>query len=203
MPHDADAVLFDLGGVVVDIDFNRAFARWAEHAGCDQALVAKRFSHDLAYRRHERGEIDAAEYFASLRSSLGIDISQAQLLDGWNAIFVGEMPGISSLLASLAPRIPLYAFSNSNRVHELYWSRRFADVLGHFKEVYVSSTIGKRKPSVEAFDHVVKAIGVPAERVVFFDDLIENIEGARASRLRAVHVTTSADVAAALATLLA
>ena len=104
---------------------------------------------------------------------------------------------------AFARRIPLYAFSNSNRTHELYWSKRFADVLGHFRQVYVSSTIRMRKPSVEAFDHVVKAIGVPAERIVFFDDVLENIAGARASRLQAVHVTTSADVANALTALLA
>jgi putative hydrolase of the HAD superfamily len=48
---------------------------------------------------------------------------------------------------------------------------------------------------------VVKAIGVPAARIVFFDDLAENIEGARARGLTAVHVTSSDDVARALAAL--
>jgi hypothetical protein len=38
-----DALLFDLGGVVIDIDFSRAFARWAQHASCDEALVRERF----------------------------------------------------------------------------------------------------------------------------------------------------------------
>ena len=56
----------------------------------------------------------------------------------------------------------------------------YAGVLGHFREIFLSSSIGLRKPDAEAYDHVVKAIGVPAERIVFFDDLAENIEGARA-----------------------
>jgi hypothetical protein len=89
----ADALLFDLGRVVIDIDFNRAFSRWAGHARCDQKLIRDRFRHDIAYKRHERGEIDSQEFFANLRASLGIDISDAQLLDGWNSILVGEMPG--------------------------------------------------------------------------------------------------------------
>jgi glucose-1-phosphatase len=42
---------------------------------------------------------------------------------------------------------------------------------------------------------------VPAERIVFFDDLAENIDGARASGLKAVHVKSSEDVARALAAL--
>jgi HAD superfamily hydrolase (TIGR01509 family) len=44
----------------------------------------------------------------------------------------------------------------------------------------VSSTIGLRKPVAEAYDYVVRAIGVSADRIVFFDDTLENIEGARA-----------------------
>jgi glucose-1-phosphatase len=198
----ADALLFDLGRVVIDIDFNRAFSRWAEHARCDQKLIRERFRHDdTAYKRHERGEIDSEEFFANLRASLGIDISDAQLLDGWNAILVGEMPGVSELLTKAAASFPLYAFTNSNREHEQYWSKQFSCLLSNFKEVYVSSTIGLRKPEAEAYDYVVRAIGVSADRIVFFDDSLENIEGARARGLQAVHVKSGADLADALAVL--
>jgi HAD superfamily hydrolase (TIGR01509 family) len=203
MPSNtADALLFDLGRVVIDIDFNQAFSRWAGHAHCDQKLIGERFRHDAAYKRHERGEIDSKEYFANLRASLGLDISDAQLLDGWNSIHVGEMPGVSELLAKAAESFPLYAFTNSNREHELYWSKQFSGILTNFKEIYVSSTIGLRKPEAEAYDHVVRAIGVSADRIVFFDDVLENIEGARARGLQAVHVKASADVANALAVLI-
>jgi len=74
-------------------------------------------------------------------------------------------------------------------------------VLGHFREMFLSSSIGLRKPDAQAYDHVVNAIGVPAERIVFFDDLAENIEGARERGLIAVHVTSPDDVANALAAL--
>jgi FMN phosphatase YigB (HAD superfamily) len=193
-----DALLFDLGNVVIDVDFDRAFARWARYSSGDQAAISRRFSHDDAYERHERGQIDAGAYFSSLRGSLGLDLSDSEFLDGWNAIFVGEMPGISDLLARLAPAIPLYAFTNSNRAHELYWSRRFAGILDRFRAIYVSSSIGLRKPDVEAFNFVVDAIGLPAERIVFFDDVVENIHGARAAGLQAIHVTTSAALAEAI-----
>ncbi len=202
MAQSVDALLFDLGRVVIDIDFDRAFSRWATHAGCDPAVIKARFTHDSAYRRHERGEIGSEEYFASLRSCLGISISEAQLLDGWNAIFIGEMAGMAPLLASLARQMPLYAFTNSNRAHELYWSKQFSGILSHFRQVYVSSSIGMRKPTLEAFAHVVKAVGASPERIVFFDDLRENVEGALAARLQAFQVSTSADVANALATIL-
>jgi HAD superfamily hydrolase (TIGR01509 family) len=200
-PISADALLFDLGNVVFEVDFDRAFARWAQYASCDAAILRERFSHDLAYRRHEIGAIGHEEYFESLRASLQIDIPDAQFLEGWNAILLDEVPGISAALAQATARRPVYAFSNSNPAHEACWPDRYAGPLAHFRKVFVSSTIGLRKPDAAAFHFVVGEIGVPAERIVFFDDSLGNVEGARACGLQAVHVTSHADVARALAVL--
>jgi FMN phosphatase YigB (HAD superfamily) len=200
-PASADALLFDLGHVVLDIDFGKALACWAAHAGCAPADIAARFVREESYRQHEVGKIGDADYFESLRASLGIGISDAQFLEGWNAIFTGETPGIAALLARAAKHLPLYAFSNTNAAHVAHFSQSYADVLGHFRKIFLSSSIGLRKPDAGAYDHVVKAVGVPAHRIVFFDDLAENIEGARARGLMAVHVTSPDDVADALAAL--
>lgn len=200
-PGSADVLLFDLGRVVLDIDFNKALTCWAGHAGCAPAEIAARFVREESYRHHEVGKIDDAAYFESLRQSLGIRLSDGQLLEGWNAIFVGEMPGIAALLARAAKRLPLYAFSNTNNAHVEYFPVAYADVLGHFREMFLSSAIGLRKPDTDAYDHVVKAIGVPASRIVFFDDLADNIDGARARGLIGVHVRSTDDVAKALADL--
>jgi HAD superfamily hydrolase (TIGR01509 family) len=200
-PGAADALLFDLGRVVLDIDFDRALAHWAQCGGCEPADLVERFQRGEVYMRHERGEIDDAAFFADVRRSLRIDISDQQILEGWNAIIVGEMAGIAPLLARAARRLPLFVFSNTNRAHETHFSRHFAQVLGHFREIYLSSSIGHRKPEPDAFDHVVKAMGVPAHRIVFFDDLADNIEGARARGLIGVHVRSTRDVADALVAL--
>ena len=200
-PTSADALLFDLGRVVLDIDFGKALACWAGHAGCTPAELVARFVREESYRHHEVGKIDDAAYFESLRQSLGIKLSDAQMLEGWNSIFTGAMPGIGPLLARASKRLPLYAFSNTNPPHVEHFSKTYAEVLGHFREMFLSSTIGLRKPDAAAYDHVVKAIGVPAQRIVFFDDSAENIAGARARGLIGVHVTSTHDVARTLAEL--
>jgi glucose-1-phosphatase len=200
-PGSADVLLFDLGRVVLDVDFARVMQVWASHAGCESADLAARFTPNDSFKHHEIGKIDDAAFFESLRHSLGISISDAQFLEGWNAIFAGEMPGIAPMLARAAARMPLYAFSNTNPPHVAHFTKAYADVLAHFREIYLSSSIGLRKPDLEAYQHVVNAIGVPAPRIVFFDDSADNIAGARAYGLTAVHVRSSEDVAGALAAL--
>jgi HAD superfamily hydrolase (TIGR01509 family) len=199
----AEALLFDLGGVVIDIDFNRVIARLAFHAGVDPTDLKGRFVPDMPYRQHEIGKLSDEAYFVSLRQMLGIDISDAQFLDGWNAIFIGEMPGIAVVLEQVAAKMPLFAFSNTNKPHVQHWSKHYEAVCRHFTEIFLSSTIGLRKPDAAAFDYVVAAIGMPAERIVFFDDVLENVEGAKACGLRGVHVATRSTVAETLAPLLA
>jgi putative hydrolase of the HAD superfamily len=194
-----DALLFDLGGVVVKIDFDRMFARWADHAGEELDTIRARFSFDTFYARHERGEVEASEYFASLRSSLRINLTDAEFTDGWTAIYVGEIPGVPQLLRSLKDRIPLYAFTNSNPTHVGVWANLYAETLKNFRRVFVSSDMGVRKPEPEAFARIATAIGVPLSRILFFDDTRENVEGAMAIGMQAVHVSSVHDIADAIA----
>jgi putative hydrolase of the HAD superfamily len=198
VPGCADALLFDLGRVVIDIDFDRVLAVWAAQAGCAAADLAPRLVLDEVYYRHERGEIDDAAFFESLRTRLGIGLTDPQLLAGWHAIFVGEMPGIAAQLARAAKHLPLYALSNTNSPDVAHFSRAYAEVLRHFRSVFVSSEIGCRKPDPAAYDHVVATIGIATPRIVFFDDLAENSAAARAHGLLGVQVMSSDDVAKAL-----
>src|SRR5204862_1866509 len=116
------------------------------------------------------GTLGIEEYLKSLRGPLRIDLTHAQLLEGWNAIFIGEVPGIAELLARAAQRLPLYAFTNTNPTHAAYWSAKFPDAVKHFRKIFISSSIGLRKPDPAAFAFVVKAIGALTSRIVFFDD---------------------------------
>lgn len=197
-PFSADALLFDLGRVVLDIDFTRVLQVWSDHARCTPDDIVNRFARGDVYMRHERGEISDDVFFAHLRDALGIDLTPEQFRQGWNAIFVGEMPGIADLLARASKRWPLYAFSNTNPAHVAHFSERHADLLGRFRSVFLSSSIGLRKPDAKSYEHVIAEIGMPADRIVFFDDLQENIEAARACGLQTVHVTSPTSVAEAL-----
>jgi len=203
-PNDAAAIralLFDLGGVVIGFDFKRAFRVWAAAAGCDPTELERGFSFDEAYEQHERGEIDAAGYFSVLRRSLGLSISDEQLVAGWNDIYLGVIAGMSALLSAANRHLPLYGFTNSNPTHRDAWSKRFANELSVFRSIFVSSDLGRRKPDPEAFSVVAARTGFQVSEFLFFDDAPENVEGARVAGMRAVLVKSTADVRGALSQL--
>jgi putative hydrolase of the HAD superfamily len=127
-----------------------------------------------------------------------VDLSDDELLEGWNNIYIGVVPGIGPLLEAAGANFPLYAFTNSNPTHQAMWSKRFAEDLEVFRAMFVSSDIGQRKPERAAFETITEMIGVPASRILFFDDLAENVAGAFDAGLQAVHVSTTSSVSSAL-----
>ena len=189
-----EAWLFDLGNVVMGIDFGRALAYWAKAAERDARELQQRFVFDEAYERHERGEIDAQQYFASLRPRLDVDLTDEQFATGWNAIYTGLIAEVASLLPALAKSRPLYAFTNTNVTHHKAWAKLYASTLEHFEHIFLSCAMGLRKPEAAAFAAIAKETGVPLERILFFDDTQENVVAARATGLPAVWVQSPQDV---------
>ena len=98
----------------------------------------------------------------------------------------------------MSGNIPCYLFSNSNPTHQMEWLQAYPEVIRACEQVYVSSDIGLRKPEAEAFAAVIAAMNVDPEATLFFDDTLENVEGARACGMHAVHIASPQDVERAL-----
>jgi FMN phosphatase YigB (HAD superfamily) len=199
----AQALVFDFGNVLVDIDFGRAFAAWALAAGVPAEAIAARFCVDEPYCAHERGEIDSRAYFGSLRRSLGISLTDGELLSGWDAILGEPIGGIQAVVSQLAAEWPLYVFSNTNPTHAARIASRYGPLLRHFRHFFTSCELGARKPETQAFARLAKRIGTAPERLAFFDDLEENVAGARKAGLQAFRVVSPAEVRAISEDLLA
>jgi glucose-1-phosphatase len=193
-PETPRALLFDLGGVVVDIDFDRALQAWAPHSSLSLAQLRERFKHDLQYERHERGEIGADEYFDHLASTLQLTASRDDIARGWNAIFVGEIVQARKIVETMRQVVPCYAFTNTNASHMAAWSRLFPDVVGAFDRIFASHELGLRKPEAAAFARIGELTGVPARSMVFFDDLPENVAAGSDFGLMAFLVRSPMDI---------
>jgi len=196
--RSVDAWLLDLGNVVIGIDFELAQADWAIAAGRDVDDLRQRFTFDDACERHERGQIEGPEYFAALRSMLEVDLSDDQLAAGWNEIWTGPIQQVVDLLPAMARSRPLFAFTNTNVTHHTAWSSLYARILQPFERIFLSCSMGLRKPEAEAFAAIANDIGVPLERILFSDDTEQNVTGARAVGMPAVWVRSPTDVVEAV-----
>ena len=149
------------------------------------------FGSDTAYKRHERGEIDSEEFFDDFQHPSGLFRTHNYL--------TGGTPSLSERCPASLNRWPRRREASAVRLYQFQPRTRAVLV----KSVFRHSRQFQRglrvvddwveKARAEAYDYVVRAIGVSADRIVFFDDTLENIEGARARGLQAVHVKSGAD----------
>ncbi len=190
------ALLFDLGGVLINIDFARALRAWSAFSPLSVAQLKAAFQQDDAYERIETGRITTARYFEHLRACLKLDATDEQIADAWNALLLDEITVTVDAIrrAREQLKLPCYIFSNTSPTHHALWRVRHARMLEAFERVFVSSEIGLRKPHREAFDFVAREIGVPPQAILFFDDLADNVAGAAAAGFSTVHVRGPADV---------
>lgn len=196
-------VLLDLGNVVVGVDFRRVFSAWAQAAQVDEQVFHDNWALDDAYKAHETGQLSFEPYSQHLAGMFGVTMSADQWMQGWNQIWTRPFGDVVRLLPDIAARYRLFAFSNTNPEHEAHFKVRYADALAEFREVFTSSTLGARKPDVQAYQLVCERMGADPSEVFFLDDTLENIEGATAAGLNAWHCRGEPEVVGRLQSLLA
>ncbi len=202
-PPAVSALVFDLGNVLIEIDFMRCVHYWSACANISPERIVARFRIDRHYEAFERGRMSAHDYFDNLRRQLGLGLNDRQMTIGWNRIIGQEKPDITACILALKPHFPLYVLTNTNAVHAREWAARHQGLLQHFDHLFVSSTMGCRKPDADAYQTVVVKVGLPADRILFLDDSPENVEGAAAAGLVARQVSRNGDIPRLSAELLA
>jgi len=129
---------------------------------------------------------------------LELEGSDEDIALGWNAIYIGEITESLNYIQLVKDQLPCFAFTNSNLTHQAFWMAAYPGVVAAFSRVFVSSELGVRKPEHAAFTAIAEAIGISSSAILFFDDTLENVKGARAAGLQAIHIKAPTDVKQAL-----
>jgi putative hydrolase of the HAD superfamily len=189
-------LLFDLGGVLVEfsgIEGLRGLLRTpADATAIRQRLVVCRL-----LRQFEVGTLDPSAFAEAFVAEWDLVVPPATFLAEFRSWSRGLLPGARELLDALRPRYRLAALSNSNEVH---WDRNTTDlgITALFDSAYSSHQLGCHKPEPAIYREALARLGVPADRVVFFDDFEPNVVGARSEGIRAFQVGGVAQLTACL-----
>ena len=195
---------FDLGGVVVRIC--RSFEEAALAAGvplrpvpADEAIVRQR--HDLSLR-HQRGEFDAPTFHRLMSGTFAGAYSPAEIARVSAAVLREEYTGVAELIRALgAAGLMTACLSNTNDEH---WERLVElPALRALHHRHASHLWSLAKPDPAIFRRFEAERGVAGQAIVYFDDLAENVEAARAAGWDAILVDHTGDTAAAMRAALA
>ncbi len=175
-----DALIFDLGGVIVGHDNEVMYRAIASRCPGDDA--GKAVLKVLRGQPWETGT-PIAELHRKLQTEAGYDADWDQFVRDWTCHFTVD-PDMLAFVEDLAARRRTFLFSNTNAEHWDHLVKVTGGRLGKL-ERYLSHEIRLAKPSTESFLEVARQAGVAPARALFFDDVAANVEGARAAGLQA------------------
>ncbi|MDU1026534.1 MAG: glucose-1-phosphatase [Leclercia adecarboxylata] len=182
--------IFDLGNVIVDIDFNRVLGTWSDFSRVPLATLKQTFTMGDAFHQHERGEISDEQFAEMLCHEMDLPLSYEQFSHGWQAIFVGIRPEVIAIMHKLREQgHRVVVLSNTNRLHTTFWPDEYPEVKAAADKIYLSQEMGMRKPEARIYQAVLQAEGFSAADALFFDDNVDNIEGANQLGITSILVT--------------
>lgn len=201
------ALVFDMGGVLVDLDIDgckAAFRSGLGYGNIDNIIDA---CHQKGiYGDLEEGILSAEDFRDivlrdSLPGSVPEDVDEAM-----SHILVGIAPYKAEMLRRLSASYDLYMLSNNNPICLPYSARMF-DAAGIplkdiFKKCYFSFEMKALKPSEKFYKTVIDDIGLPSDQLLFIDDSQKNVEGAIAAGLPAIYYEPGTDLESLLAAVL-
>lgn len=180
-------IIFDFGGVLLDIDYQLTYTELGRVLGYpgEPSEITDELKDILI--RFEKGEMGTESFIWSLQRVSKKNVPQGDaIIRAWNAMLIGWYPGTFRLLDKLGKKYNLFLLSNTNALH-INWVHKDLKTRHNmnnfeqrfFEKVYYSHEIGMRKPDSEIYQFVTEDAKLIPEETIFIDDLPENILGAK------------------------
>lgn len=188
------ALLFDLGGVIVDLDYNKTIEAFETIGLEDAEHLYNQFNQSKIFDEFEIGSISGDEFISLLQEKIPQKVSQSKIKEAWNAMILGFEKSKLEQIKRYSEKIPCYLLSNTNEIHLEYIQTLlqqvpFKNLELLFKKCYYSHIIGKRKPHLETFEWVLNDMGYSSGEVLFIEDSPQHIRGAEKAKIKTLHFT--------------
>ncbi|HLG38193.1 MAG TPA: HAD family phosphatase [Chitinophagaceae bacterium] len=186
-------VIFDLGGVILNIDIKRTETALKE-LGIDNLSQHLGASHITSFfKEYEAGKIDDTVFIQSIKALSSKALAEEAIIDAWNALLLDFPQQRIDLLQRLKNKYRLFLLSNTNSLHHRRFQQQLYQQTGSylediFEKTYYSHTIGLCKPDVAAFQFVINDNKLLPEETLFVDDTEANMAAAKKVGLQVWHI---------------
>lgn len=174
-------IIFDLGGVLYDLDRIKCIKALVEIGVTNAGDLLTDYKQSGIFRQIEEGEITDAEFYNEIRQMAKRDVSDFDIKSAWNAFLV-EIPIYKlELLAKLKAKYQIFMLSNTNSIHfedaiPKEFEKSGLSINDYFDRLYLSYEMKTSKPHREIFEKLISDSGIIASEALFIDDSPANIE---------------------------
>jgi glucose-1-phosphatase len=189
-------IIFDFGGVLIDLDTNRTANALEAMTGIPAQEIYP--THKELFDNYEKGLLITENFMWNIQN-LCKDVPQGfEVIQAWNAMILGWNPLKLQFLEEVKNRYHIYLLSNTNELHidhvrrDLESNHKIENFEEYFfKKVYYSHEIKMRKPDLEIYSYVINDLGIDPKETLFIDDNLDNVIGARAAGINSYHHKTN------------
>ena len=183
---DYDTIIFDFGGVILDIDPDLTRRRFVEMLGVEKAM---KLEAERLPQLYETGSISRQEFVSRINQIAGKQFTDNEIISAWNAMLLNYKPDRIEWIKRLHGSHRLLMLSNTNDAHFEYFHNKLIAEYGVtfyqlFDHVYLSHEMGMLKPSREIFDAVIAEQHLCPQRTLFIEDTARNAAAAQETGLQ-------------------
>ena len=177
-------VIFDLGGVIINLDFNRTISAFNKLGQVPFESLYTQAKQNEIFDLLDKGKITEADFFAELKKLTKFTGSGNDMLAAWNALLLDVPEDRLDVLVKMKHNYNTYLLSNTCEPHITAFERELKKEYGvrnfddYFDKVYYSCRMGMRKPEKEIFEFVLAENDLKPEETVFIDDSPQHVKGA-------------------------
>ena len=193
-------IIFDYGGVILDIDYYKTVEAFRDLGVRDFNLLYSQALQTDFFDLLEKGKVNAQDFYRFIRKISQMDLTNDQIKKAWNAIILTMPEHRIRLLEQVRKNYRIFLLSNTNVIHYEVYTKQLRDVFGYkgfnelFEKAYLSFQIGMKKPDLEFFELVLSENKLNASETLFIDDSIQQVQGAEKAGLITYHLAGYKDI---------
>ncbi len=177
MNNNIELILFDLGGVLIELAGVPRLMEWTNNSMSVDQLWEKWIMSPSA-RLYESGKIEPEEFAERITQEFSLSVPASQYLKEFIYWPKQPFPGAIKLLKKLSTDYTLACLSNTNKLH---WERFVNEmkIIQYFTFNFPSHITGLLKPDLDSYQHVIKTVDINPGNILFLDDTQININAAK------------------------